>query len=247
MVLAAASTYFRKFFKEIKCKMPQHQVIFMKDVDPSEMEYLLQFIYLGEVDIPSTDLERLITISRELGIVGLNAVKSEKEATQEETSERRMPKVAKRIRKPPTIKEVPPPKRPRVKADPEPIYQQEVIKVNQVDPEPVYEEEEDVQEEQEENQDFIDDYINADGDYVEENEEEEADEEDYNVEDKNEDEEEIKYDHETTFEDDFSHNKKGNRIKKGTVYDKRLKSNCQVEGEDSVATTMQGAQGRRSK
>merc|ERR1719414_2009512 len=199
MVLAAASTYFRKFFKEIKCKMPQHQVIFMKDVDPSEMEYLLQFIYLGEVDIPSTDLERLITISRELGIVGLNAVKSEKEATQEETSERRMPKVAKRIRKPPTIKEVPTPKRPRVKADPEPIYQQEVIKVNQVDPEPVYEEEEDVQEEQEENQDFIDDYINADGDYVEENEEEEADEEDENVEDANGDEEVINYD--TSFED----------------------------------------------
>ena len=57
----------------------------------------------------------------------------------------------------------------------------------------------------------------------------------------------IKYDHETTFEDDFSHNKKGNRIKEGNICDKRLKSNCQVEGEDSVATTMQGAQGRSSK
>ena len=68
---------------------PQHQVIFMKDVDPAEMEYLLQFIYLGEVDIPSTDLERLIAISRELGIVGLNAVKSEKEMVEEETGDRR--------------------------------------------------------------------------------------------------------------------------------------------------------------
>ena len=60
----------------------------MKDVDPAELEYLLQFIYLGEVDIPSTDLERLIAISRELGIVGLNAVKSEKELS-EETVDRR--------------------------------------------------------------------------------------------------------------------------------------------------------------
>ena len=51
----------------------------MKDVEPAELEYLLQFIYLGEVDIPSTDLERLITISRELGIVGLNTVKNEDE------------------------------------------------------------------------------------------------------------------------------------------------------------------------
>merc|ERR1712154_122279 len=109
----------------------------------------------------------------------------EKENTQEETSERRMPKVAKRIRKPPTIKEVPTPKRPRVKADPEPIYQQEVIKVNQVDPEPIYEEEQDVQEEPEENQDFMDDYVNAGGDLCGENEDEEADEEDENVEDAN--------------------------------------------------------------
>ena len=95
--------------------------------------------------------------------------------------------MAKRIRKPPTIKEVPTPKRPRVKADPEPIYQQEVIKVNHMDPEPIYEEEQDVQEELEENQDFIDDYVNADGDFG--GEDEEADEEDDNVEDKNEDEE----------------------------------------------------------
>ena len=55
----------------------------MKDVEPAELEYLLQFIYLGEVDIPSTDLERLITISRELGIVGLNTVKNEDEETVE--------------------------------------------------------------------------------------------------------------------------------------------------------------------
>ena len=60
----------------------------MKDVDPAELEYLLQFIYLGEVDIPSTDLERLIAISRELGIVGLNAVKSEKEM-EVETGDKR--------------------------------------------------------------------------------------------------------------------------------------------------------------
>ena len=97
--------------------------------------------------------------------------------------------MAKRIRKSPTIKEVPTPERPRVKADPEHIYQQEVIKVNQVDPEPIYEEEQNVQEEPEENQDFIDDYIDADGDYGGESEDEEADEEDDNVEDANGDEE----------------------------------------------------------
>ena len=51
----------------------------MKDIDPGEMEYLLQFIYLGEVDIPSLELERLIAISKDLGIIGLDSVKKEDE------------------------------------------------------------------------------------------------------------------------------------------------------------------------
>merc|ERR1712039_275962 len=79
MILAAASTYFRNFFMEVRGKINQHQVIFMKDIDPGEMEYLLQFIYLGEVDIPSLDLERLIAISKDLGIIGLDSVKKEDE------------------------------------------------------------------------------------------------------------------------------------------------------------------------
>ena len=83
MILAAASTYFRNFFMEVRGKMNQHQVIFMKDIDPSEMEYLLQFIYLGEVDIPSLELERLITISKDLGIIGLDAVKKEEDVVGE--------------------------------------------------------------------------------------------------------------------------------------------------------------------
>merc|ERR1712039_772321 len=79
MILAAASTYFRNFFMEVRGKINQHQGIFMKDIDPGEMEYLLQFIYLGEVDIPSLDLERLIAISKDLGIIGLDSVKKEDE------------------------------------------------------------------------------------------------------------------------------------------------------------------------
>merc|ERR1719245_1038068 len=87
MILAAASTYFRNFFMEVRGKINQHQVIFMKDIDPGEMEYLLQFIYLGEVDIPNLELERLIAISKDLGIIGLDPVKKEDEGV---AGERRM-------------------------------------------------------------------------------------------------------------------------------------------------------------
>ena len=60
------------------------------------MEFLLQFIYLGEVDVPSAELERLIAISKELGIRGLDAVKKE----EEEVGERRVVGAAKRKSKP---------------------------------------------------------------------------------------------------------------------------------------------------
>ena len=83
MILAAASTYFRNFFMEVRGKIYQHQVIFMKDIEPREMEYLLQFIYLGEVEIQSLELERLITIAKDLGIVGLDAVKKEEDVVEE--------------------------------------------------------------------------------------------------------------------------------------------------------------------
>ena len=52
----------------------------MKDIEPAEMEHLLQFIYLGEVDVPGQELERLIAISKELAIIGMDAIKQEEDA-----------------------------------------------------------------------------------------------------------------------------------------------------------------------
>ena len=92
MVLAAASTYFRNFFREVRGKITQHQVIFMKDIRPLELESLLQFIYMGEVEIPSDDVEGVIKISRELGIVGLSEVKIK----EKEVEGREILKAAKR-------------------------------------------------------------------------------------------------------------------------------------------------------
>ena len=51
----------------------------MKDIEPAEMENLLQFVYQGEVEIPKTDVEHIIKISKELGIVGLSEIKSKEQ------------------------------------------------------------------------------------------------------------------------------------------------------------------------
>ena len=158
MVLAAASTYFRNFFKEVQCKIQQHLVIFMKDMAPAEMEYLLQFIYLGEVDIPSTDLERLITISRELGIVGLNAVKSE----AEEAEGRRTPKAAKR-------KFAPTKKQPQIEQQ---LQEALILKKSKVmrDSEPIYKYVEEDQEDEVSQDLNMDDHGNDEDNEAEEDE-----------------------------------------------------------------------------
>ena len=76
--------------------------------------------------------------------------------------------------KPPPLEQQPlTPKRPKVKVDPEPIYE---------------EEEQNEQEEEEESQDFIDAYMDGDNDGGE-NVDEDDDAEDNNAEDTNEDEE----------------------------------------------------------
>ena len=127
MILAAASTYFRNFFMEVRGKINQHQVIFMKDIEPSEMEYLLQFIYLGEVDIPSLELERLITISKDLGIIGLDAVKKEEDVVEE----RRVLHAKKR--KSQATPKSPDPMTPKLaKVEEDPIYDDDTAENHQV-------------------------------------------------------------------------------------------------------------------
>ena len=68
----------------------------MKDIDQAELGYLLEFIYLGETSVPKGELyyffyyfyqfflpkgelERLVELSRDLGIVGLKTALGEEE------------------------------------------------------------------------------------------------------------------------------------------------------------------------
>jgi len=72
MVLAGASNYFRSMFQAMEHW--KHPVVFLKDVDADDMEYFLQFIYYGEVNVPSSELDNLVKVAKELGIKGNNYV-----------------------------------------------------------------------------------------------------------------------------------------------------------------------------
>ncbi|KAB7503514.1 Transcription factor GAGA, partial [Armadillidium nasatum] len=68
LVLCSSSDYFCDIFKETRCKSP---VVILKDVHHNNLEALLDYMYLGEVEIQQKDLPDLIEAAECLRIKGL--------------------------------------------------------------------------------------------------------------------------------------------------------------------------------
>ena len=69
VMLSACSTYFRRVLQENGSKNP---VIIMRDVSYAEMDFILQFIYRGEIHVPEARLPSLLKTARLLEIRGLS-------------------------------------------------------------------------------------------------------------------------------------------------------------------------------
>lgn len=69
VMLSACSTYFRRVLHEAGSKNP---VIIMRDVSCAEMDFILQFIYRGEIHVPEIRLPSLLKTARLLEIRGLS-------------------------------------------------------------------------------------------------------------------------------------------------------------------------------
>lgn len=69
VMLSACSTYFRRVLHETGSKNP---VIIMRDVSYAEMDFILQFIYRGEIHVPEIRLPSLLKTARLLEIRGLS-------------------------------------------------------------------------------------------------------------------------------------------------------------------------------
>lgn len=68
LMLCACST----FFRSILTKRPdRHPIVFLKDVDPKQLEQLLQYMYQGEINVLQEDLSPLIETARALQVKGL--------------------------------------------------------------------------------------------------------------------------------------------------------------------------------
>ena len=68
IILGAASEWFRNLFRNLNGQ--ERLVIVLKDVNPRHLEFLLQFIYRGEVCVPQSELGPLLEAAKVLGVTG---------------------------------------------------------------------------------------------------------------------------------------------------------------------------------
>lgn len=68
LVLCSCSKYFEEIFEKAQCK---HPFIIINDLDPTEFEALMKYMYRGEVNVTQDRLPALIKAAEALNIKGL--------------------------------------------------------------------------------------------------------------------------------------------------------------------------------
>lgn len=68
LVLSACSPYFEHIFKGNPCK---HPILILRGIKRHDMQILLEYMYVGSVDVAEEDLEMLLSVATELQIKGL--------------------------------------------------------------------------------------------------------------------------------------------------------------------------------
>lgn len=70
LVLSGCSEFFGRVFASTPCK---HPVVVLHDLQPQHLHYLLSYMYVGEVNVPQSQLPTLIKAAETLQIKGLAA------------------------------------------------------------------------------------------------------------------------------------------------------------------------------
>ncbi|XP_066245371.1 protein tramtrack, alpha isoform-like [Euwallacea similis] len=83
VVLSACSPYFKELFKTNPCS---HPIVFMRDVEARHIIALMEFMYVGEVNVSQTHLSSFLKTAESLKIRGLTDTSSESDRMVEENS-----------------------------------------------------------------------------------------------------------------------------------------------------------------
>ena len=69
VILAGSSTFFSRLLKQNK---HTHPLFYMRGINASQLSSVVDFIYLGEVNIFQEDLDAFLNLAEELQLKGLN-------------------------------------------------------------------------------------------------------------------------------------------------------------------------------
>jgi len=115
VILSACSPFFRNVLR----KNPhQHPLLYLKGVKYKELLAVLNFMYMGEVNVAQEELNSFLAVAEDLRVKGLTQNNSDSSSDSKPKAE---PKQSARSRDPPERESSgPPPKRPRPVAAPAP-------------------------------------------------------------------------------------------------------------------------------
>jgi len=130
VILSACSPFFRNVLRR---NPHQHPLLYLKGVKYKELLSVLNFMYMGEVNVAQEELNSFLSVAEDLRVKGLtqNNANSETAASSKVNLPKSEPlKQINRPREPPERDPVPPPKRPRPTpvpqiSAPRPSYQPE--------------------------------------------------------------------------------------------------------------------------
>jgi len=108
VILSACSPFFRNVLRR---NPHQHPLLYLKGVKYSELMSVLNFMYMGEVNVAQEELNSFLSVAEDLRVKGLtqnNSDSSTKVLAKQEATKQII-----RARDPPERDPVPPPKRPR--------------------------------------------------------------------------------------------------------------------------------------
>merc|ERR1712042_50829 len=108
VILSACSPFFRNVLRR---NPHQHPLLYLKGVKYSELMSVLNFMYMGEVNVAQEELNSFLAVAEDLRVKGLT--QNNAESGDKSKSEPNKSSTANRNREPPERDPGPPPKRPR--------------------------------------------------------------------------------------------------------------------------------------
>jgi len=110
VILSACSPFFRNVLRR---NPHQHPLLYLKGVKYKELLSVLNFMYMGEVNVAQEELNSFLAVAEDLRVKGLTQNNSSSDSSASKPKPEQPKTIIPRPRDPPERDTVPPPKRPR--------------------------------------------------------------------------------------------------------------------------------------